>query len=59
MTVRYSELHNLIKPFVTGENGELPGYTLLDCPEEFDAALEDLVDHVSRRNLEVDAFLRL
>lgn len=59
ITDRYRYLHDLITPFVTGEYGELPGYTLLDSPDEFDAALEDLVNHVSRRNLEVDAFLRL
>ena len=59
MTVRYRYLHDMISPFVIGENGELADYTLLDSTEEFDAALEDLVDHVSRRNLKVDAFLRL
>ena len=59
MTARYRYFHDMISPFVIGENGELDGYTLPGCIYEFDAAREELVDHVSRRNLEVDAFLRL
>lgn len=59
MTVRYRYFHDMISPFVIGESGELDGYTLPGCIDEFDAALEELVDHVSRRNLEVKAFLRL
>ncbi|MCD4848243.1 MAG: CotH kinase family protein [Candidatus Aegiribacteria sp.] len=55
----YLHFHDMISQFVIGENGELEGYSLLECTDEFNEALEELVDHASRRNLEVDAFLRL
>jgi hypothetical protein len=57
MTARYQELHDLIQPYVTGEHGESPEYTLLSSPDDFDAALNALVAHVNRRYQEVSAFL--
>lgn len=49
MAATYQKLHDLIAPYVVGENGEQPGYTLLGSPEEFEAALATLIDHASQR----------
>jgi len=57
ITARYQELHDLIQPYVTGEYGENPGYTLLASPDDFDAALDELVAHVNQRYQDVNAFL--
>lgn len=51
---RYRELHGLIRPYVSQE---IPGYTLLNYSSDFDSALEKLVEHAFRRNVEVEAFL--
>ncbi|MCD4707710.1 MAG: CotH kinase family protein [Candidatus Sabulitectum sp.] len=52
---RYRDLQNLISPYV---NAEIHGYTLLSNPDEFNEAIDELVAHVFRRNLEVETFLR-
>ena len=49
MAATYQKLHDLIAPYVVGENGEQPGYTLLGSPEEYEAALATLIDHASQR----------
>lgn len=53
---RYRGAHELISPYVFGADGELPEYSFTD-PDMFDAALEQLNDHVAERNLEVQQFL--
>jgi len=57
MTARYEELHDLIQPYVTGEDGENPGYTFLRSPNDFETALDELVSHVNRRYEAVGVFL--
>lgn len=58
MTIeRFRETHALIAPYVTGPEGEQPGYTLLSSPEEFDQALEQLVMHVESRAQAAAEFL--
>jgi len=57
VTARYQELHDLIQPYVTGEQGENPGYTLLSSPDAFDTALSALVAHANQRYQDVNAFL--
>jgi len=49
MTATYQALHDLIAPYVVGENGEQPGYTLLNSAAEFDSALTALIEHVNQR----------
>ncbi len=54
LSERYRELHDLIRPYVSQE---IPGYTLLNHPSDFDSALEKLVEHAFQRSIDVDAFL--
>ncbi len=49
MAERYTTFHDLIAPYVVGENGEIEGYTYLSTEEEFDTALAGLIDHVYSR----------
>ncbi len=49
MEATYRELHDLIAPYVVGENGEIEGYTLLSSPAAFDTALTTLIEHVNDR----------
>lgn len=45
----YETNHNLIEPYVTGDEGETDGYTNLSSPEAFDASLDELIEHVNSR----------
>ncbi len=47
---RLQSEHDLIAPFVTGADGERPGYTILGSGADFDTELESLFDHVATRN---------
>lgn len=49
MEATYRRLHDLIAPYVVGENGEQPGYTHLASAADFETALEALVTHVNAR----------
>ncbi len=49
--------HDLIAPFVTGEQGELPDYTAMDDPIQFEPALQDLLSHVADRHQAVVEYL--
>ncbi|MBN1121373.1 MAG: CotH kinase family protein [Anaerolineae bacterium] len=49
MVERYTALHDMIAPYVIGENGEIDGYTYLTTEDEFDTALAELIDHVYSR----------
>jgi spore coat protein H len=46
---RFQTEHDLIAPCVVGTEGEQPGYTLLNDPQEFDTELDTLLDHVVQR----------
>jgi len=47
----------LIQPYVTGEMGEVEGFTLLRDRQEFTEGLAMLLDYVGRRHQEVEQFL--
>jgi spore coat protein H len=49
MTEIYTTFHNLIQPYVTGENGEQEGYTQLRSADAFDQSLNELIEHVNSR----------
>lgn len=49
MEATYVALHELIAPYVVGENGETEGYTLLSSPDDFEASVDELIDHVNQR----------
>ena len=57
MKAKYKEAHDLIGPYVVGEQGEMQGYTFLSSPDNFDAALEYLYTHVENRYNEALQFL--
>jgi spore coat protein CotH len=57
MVARYQELHHLIQPYVTGTEGEISGYTWLNFPNEFDSALQELIQHVYNRKTNVENYL--
>lgn len=46
---RYQAEHDLIAPYVVGDEGEQPGYTFLSDPQEFEDGLQYLLDHVQQR----------
>lgn len=54
---RYQQAHDLIRPYVIGENGETSEATLLSSPEAFDPALETLFEHLESRHTAAAAFL--
>lgn len=45
----YQAMHDLIAPYVVGENGEIEGYTFLTSDEAFDTALTELMTHAEER----------
>lgn len=57
MAATYQELHDLVQPYVTGDNGEIEGYTSLSSPDAFDQALDDLIDHAQSRYDAAEAYL--
>lgn len=57
MAVRYQALHDMIAPYVVGEQGEIEGYTLLSSPGSFDTALTSLIEHVAQRHTLAEQFL--
>ena len=56
---RYQAEHDLIAPYVVGEEGEKPGYTLLSDPEEFYDGLDYLLNHVAERRETTLEFLEI
>ncbi len=54
---KYTAYHDLIQPYVTGASGEEAGYSYLDSPEDFDAALAELVSHAESRYKAVFEYL--
>jgi spore coat protein H len=57
MAATYRALHDLIAPYVVGENGEQPGYTHLNSAVEFDTALTALIDHVNARYVTAQEYI--
>ena len=49
MAVRYRELHDLAKPYVTGVDGEKANYTFLNSAADFESAYNYLLNHVNSR----------
>ncbi|OPX70926.1 MAG: CotH protein [Methanoregulaceae archaeon PtaB.Bin056] len=59
MEETYRYYHALIEPYVTGQYGEQPGYTHLNNPQDFDTALNELIEHAKSRYDAVMEFLSL
>jgi spore coat protein H len=57
MAETYQYYHDLIAPYVTGENGEQAGHTHLSSPDAFDTALQTLIDHAQARYDEAMAYV--
>lgn len=49
MAATYQKLHDLIAPYVVGENGEQPDYTNLSSAADFESALTALIEHAQAR----------
>jgi spore coat protein CotH len=58
MQAIYNETYELIRPYVTGEEGEIEGYTFLQNAEAFDEALSYLISHVSERYEAASTFIQ-
>ncbi|MCP4113730.1 MAG: hypothetical protein GY749_50750 [Desulfobacteraceae bacterium] len=58
MKVKYQNAHDLIRPYVVGDEGEAEGYTHLTNSEEFDTGLEYLFTHVEDRRSAASEFLQ-
>ena len=58
MIARYQELKNLIQSYVTGDEGEIKGYTFLSSSSDFDAGISYLISHVSNRNAVAQAYIQ-
>ena len=56
---RYQKAHDMIRPYVVGEQGEQAGYTHLSSDQAFDDALTYLLDHVQQRRDDALEFLAL
>ncbi len=54
---RYYTAHDLIRPYVVGAEGELPGYTLLTDTASFDNELGYLLNHLDGRGTTAIDFL--
>ena len=54
---RFRSEHELIEPYVFGDEGELPEYTFLTDSEDFDLDLEELCLYVEERVVETQQFL--
>ncbi len=46
---RFQAAHDLIAPYVVGADGEQSGYTFVSDPQQFDDALDELLEHVVKR----------
>jgi spore coat protein H len=47
---RLTVLHEMIAPYVVGENGEVEGYTYLSSESAFEESLAGLIEHVNERH---------
>ena len=58
MHAQFDRYTQLIAPYVTGANGEQPGYTLLPSPASFSFANSTLKQHVTRRRALLEQYLQ-
>lgn len=49
LEARLTELHEMIAPYVVGDNGEIEGYTTLSSDEAFETSLNTLISHINER----------
>jgi hypothetical protein len=49
--------HDLIRPYVTGENGEQSGYTFINSPQDFENSVAALIAHVQERYNQAKTYL--
>jgi spore coat protein H len=49
ISARYQELHEMIRLYVVGAEGEIDGYTHLQSDQAFEAALDELIRHAQNR----------
>lgn len=56
MAKTYQKWHDLIAPYVVGENGEQEGYTYT-TPERFEASIAELIAHTEERYAAAKEFL--
>lgn len=58
MTTQYTDMYNMIEPYVTGVYGEqIPSdYSLLNTSADFTNSLSELINHCSTRYTEADAY---
>lgn len=57
MEKRFQRAHDLIAPYVTGADKEMPGYTFLTSPTAFDDGLAGVIAHAKGRKAQVDAYI--
>jgi spore coat protein H len=56
LKTRFQALHNIIDPYVMGDDGELVGHTYTD-KTSFKSGLKTLFDYIDNRILQISAFL--
>ncbi|MCK6578395.1 MAG: CotH kinase family protein [Anaerolineae bacterium] len=49
MEATYRALHDLVAPYVVGEDGEIAEHTLLSSPQAFESSVAELIAHVNAR----------
>lgn len=54
---RFTKAHNLVKPYVIGEDGEIEGYSFLSNSSEFELSLKELIEFAERRKTEAEDFI--
>ncbi|MFN4150424.1 MAG: CotH kinase family protein, partial [Candidatus Sericytochromatia bacterium] len=54
---RYQKAHDLIKPYVIGNDGEQDGYTLLQNKDDFEKAFQELNVHLEYRHRVAKSYL--
>ncbi len=54
---RFSEAMDLVRPYITGEEGEQAGYTLLESPSDLETEFQRLLTQVDQRTAAVTQFL--
>ncbi len=53
----YEDAHDLIWPYVVGDDGEIAGYSLLSSSGAFNTSVDELIDHVEDRHDAAAAFV--
>jgi len=58
MIAFYQDMRNLIQPYVTGDEGEIEGYTFLSSSSDFNTEHNYLISHVSSRYTAAQAYIQ-